>query len=615
MCGIVGFNWCDSHLLASMMKVIEHRGPDESGTFIDKDISLGHQRLKIIDLSSGKQPIHNENENLQIIFNGEIYNFIELRVDLEKKGHKFYTNTDSEVIIHLFEEYGTSCIKYLNGMFAFAIYDSTNKTLFLARDRIGKKPLYYWYDKGRIIFASEIKAILQFFQIPLEINIEAFKLYLQFRYVPIDETLISGIKKLQPSHWLLFQEGQISINKYWNIQQLSHNYSDEHYISEFLKLYKSAVDCRLVSDVPLGVYLSGGLDSASIVALMSESIDSINTFSVGFESSPDSELPYARKVAEQFGTSHHEFTVEDKDIRLIPKMVWHLDEPIGDAATLPTMILSKYAKKYVSVVLAGEGGDEILSGYDNQRIMMKCWKFHPIIKPFKKIFSHIQNYCSPDSNIHKILSTLSSQNFEVQYFTLNRLFMNNELKQLGISDSDITQISKFFPKTQMNHLNRIQYYGINTWLPHDFCMKADKMTMAYGIEERAPLLDYRLAEFAFSLPNHLKINNNAGKIILKKSMNSYLPRDIIYRKKHGYNAPMDNWLKDNLKEVLNSLIEENEHQLYQKQYVYQLFEKFQNTGLNYKANFWNAQKLWSILVFEIWYRIFIERVNYDKILL
>ena len=333
---------------------------------------------------------------------------------------------------------------------------------------------------------------------------------------------------------------------------------------------------------------------------------------MGFESQADTELPYARIVADEFNTDHHECYVTDKHLSLIPKMVWHLDEPIGDAATLPTMVLSQYAKKYVTVVLAGEGGDEALAGYDNQRIMMQCIRFNPLYHPLKSVIYRVRHCTSPNSNLHRVLATLSSQSLEQQYATLTSLFSRDELREMGIQDDNV-DLSRYYPKTPMDPLNTLQYFGLKTWLPHDFCMKADKMTMAYGIEERAPLLDYRLMEFAFSLPAHEKIRNGTGKYILKRAMEPRLPHNIVYRKKHGYNAPMDQWFKGDLKDVLGSLNEERNHSLYNAGYVEKVLADFQRTGSNYKMNFWNAQKLWSILVFEVWYRIFIEKTNFGLI--
>jgi len=594
-----------------MMDSIHHRGPDESGTFTDDAISLGHQRLKIIDLESGRQPIYNEDESVVVIFNGEIYNHRVLRADLEKRGHRFYTNTDTEVIVHAYEEYGIECVHQFNGMFAFAVYDSNKKMFFLARDRVGVKPLYYHFDQGRLIFASEIKAILQDHTISREVEPRAFKDYFAFRYVPSELTLFKGIKKIQPGYLLTLKDEMLEIKQYWDIFENTTDFSEDYYIESLYSKLFDAVQSRLISDVPLGVYLSGGLDSASIVAMMSKKINEIKTFSVGFEGSTDSELPYAKMISEQFNTDHHEFIVEERHLSLLPKMVWHLDEPIGDPAILPTLFISEKAKKYVTVVLAGEGGDEVFAGYDNQRIMDQMRKFDPRIKILKRIINQAKKLLPIESNWYRLLNVVSAYSPEQQYFELNSLFNNEEFIKLGINSRD-PKISAYFPRMQMELLNSFQYYGFKTWLSHDFCMKADKMTMAYGIEERAPFLDYQLVNFGFSLPKQFKINQGHGKFILKKTMESELPKSIIYRKKHGYNAPMDVWFKGILKDSLESLLDEKQHKLYDSKYVSQLLYKFQHTGNNYSMNFFNAQKLLSVYLFEIWYKIFIEDRDYKK---
>lgn len=612
MCGIVGFNWNDRFLLRTMMDTIQHRGPDESGSFVDSAVSLGHQRLKIIDLESGRQPIHNENETVIVVFNGEIYNHHVLRADLEGKGHTFYTNSDTEVIVHAYEEYGIECVCRFKGMFAFALYDAAKKCIHLVRDRVGIKPLYYSFDGTKFIFASELKAILKVPGLPCAVNVDAFHDFLKFRFVPGENTMVQGIKKVLPGYILTFVNNRISSHGYWDVTETVRSGTEEDHVNTLRSLLRDAVESRLESDVPLGVFLSGGIDSASIVALMSEGSHDIRTYSVGFESQDDSELPYARSVANLFGTEHHECLVTDKHLALIPKMVWHLDEPIGDAATLPTMVLSEYAKKDVTVVLAGEGGDEVFAGYDNQRIMMQCLRFAPLYGPLKPVLSRLRDLSSTESNLHRLFATISSENPEQQYATFTSLFTSSELKKLRIPEED-SDLTRYYPIEPMNRLNTLQYFGIKTWLPHDFCMKADKMTMAFGIEERAPLLDYRLMEFAFSLPGYEKIRNKTGKVILKKAMEGHLPRDIIYRKKHGYNAPMDQWFKGTLKNTMENFLEERTHDLYDKAYMQHLLEKFQHSGNNYSLNFFKAQKLWSILVFELWYEIFIQKIDYNKI--
>jgi asparagine synthase (glutamine-hydrolysing) len=347
---------------------------------------------------------------------------------------------------------------------------------------------------------------------------------------------------------------------------------------------------------------------------MSELTDSIETFSIGFEAIKDSELPYARIVAEKFGTTHHEFMVEDRHLELIPKMVWHLDEPIADAATLPTMVISEEAKKYVTVVLAGEGGDELFAGYDNQRVMMQVARashfLHPGSPAISPAINLFKRLIPLDSNIYRLFDLLSLQEQSEQYFSLNALFNRKELLRMGLSEMK-PDLSHCYPKG-MVLLNSLLYYGFHTWLPNDFCMKADKMTMAYGIEERAPLLDHQLVDFSFTLPVSLKLRNGSGKYILKKAMQKILPREIIHRQKHGYNAPMDVWFKGPLKDSLEHILEERSHSFYDRTYVTTLLKKFQKTGSKYQMNFFNAQKLWSILMFETWYKIFIDESDVNR---
>ena len=611
MCGIVGFSWNNKNLLKKMIKSVAHRGPDEFGYYLDDKISLGHQRLKVIDLKSGRQPIHNEDDCIQIVFNGEIYNYLDLRNDLEKKGHRFYTNTDTEVIVHSYEEWGINCVNYFNGMFAFAIWDSTYKKLFLARDRLGIKPLYYYFDGDKFIFASEIKAILEYEGIEREVDLNALNEYFTYRYVPTNRTMIKNIYKLLPGHILIFKNNEINVSRYWDLKESITNNSESYYTSKLRELLRESVKIRLMSDVPLGVYLSGGIDSSCIVALMSEIRDNIKTFSVGFGSEGESEVDYARFVSEYFGTEHHEINVNEEDLKILPEMVWHLDEPIADAATLPTYVISRFAKKEVTVVLAGEGGDELFAGYDNYKIMMLGHKFSKTIPDFlKPKISKVSKYFSDHSNAKRVFDLMCAKDEYERYSDVISLFNENEMNKLGFNKENSS--NNYFPNN-MKLLNKLLYFGINTWLPNDFLMKADKMTMAHAIEERVPLLDHNIAEFSFTLPTNLKLRGMSGKYIFKKAMVGILPKRIIYRRKHGYNAPMDYWFKHSLKDVLAQLLDESSHNLYNKENAMNLLKEFQRSGKSYKMNFYNAQKLWSILIFEMWHKMFIEGDRVKKL--
>ena len=608
MCGIVGFNWDDEKLLKKMVKIVEHRGPDESGYYLDNGISLGHRRLSVIDLFTGQQPIHNEDESIWIVFNGEIYNFKELRMLLEEKKHRFYTSSDTEVIIHLYEELGEDCVKKLNGMFAFAIWDSNKKKLLLARDRLGIKPLYYYINEKKFIFASEIKAILGFEEVKRDIDLNALTEFLIYRYVPGSRTMIKNIYKLLPGHILILKNNAFQIHKYWDLKENISNESEEKYAKKLKVLLEESIKKRLISDVPLGVFLSGGIDSSCVVGLMSKMSEDIKTFSVGFGPEVENELSYARFISEYFDTDHYEINVEEKDLSLLPKMIWNLDEPIGDAATLPTYIISTFAKKKVTVVLAGEGGDELFAGYDNYKIMMWGRNFSKLVPNFLKydFFPIINKRFYNFSNLKRILDFISAKQEYKQYSSVISMFNDYEMKKLGNFENENEIIKNFFSNNQMTFLNKLLYFSIKTKLVNDYLMKADKMTMANAVEERVPILDHNIVEFSFTVPTTLKLKGLTGKYIMKKAMQDVLPKQIINRKKRGYNAPMDYWFKHSLKDFLEQLLDNSSHNYYNKEYVLGELKKFQKSGNNYNLNFYNAQKLWSVLVFEMWYRIFID---------
>lgn len=366
MCGICGFNWSDQNLINDMAEIISHRGPDQMGSFVDTGVSLGHRRLSIIDLSEkGTQPMHNEDESIYIVFNGEIYNFVDLRNELEQNGHIFKSNADTEVIVHAYEQWGTGCVTRLRGMFAFAIWDSNKKQFFLARDRIGIKPLYYYFRSNKFVFSSEIKSILLDNEIKREIDPESMYYFFGYEYVPAPKTMFKGINKLMPGQTLLLKDGKIVFKKYWNLT-FSDTIHDEKIISEkMFALLKESVKLRLMSDVPLGAFLSGGIDSSAIVGLMSQMVDEpIKTFSIGYEDESFSEYEYARQISELFGTEHKEILVDPYSIDVFKKAVWHLDEPMSELSAVPVYLLCEEAKKDVTVCLSGEGGDELFAGYD-----------------------------------------------------------------------------------------------------------------------------------------------------------------------------------------------------------------------------------------------------------
>lgn len=596
MCGICGFNWDNKNLIIKINKSLRHRGPDDSGYYINENISIGHSRLSIIDLSEkGKQPIHNENNSVWISFNGEIYNYKEIKVELEKKGHVFYTNTDTEVIIHAYEEYGYACLNLLNGQFAFCIYDQDKEELFLARDRFGIKPLYYFIKDGTFIFASELKAILQY-KIKREINRKALNQLFTYRYTIAPDTILKHIFKLNPSHYLKFnlKTNQISIKRYFTLNiNNKQPYSLKNIPSELFELINDSVRLRMIADVPVCCFLSGGIDSSIITGLATKYNSKINTFSVGFETS--SELKYAKIVSDYFNTIHHQLIITNEDfLNNIDKMIYYMDEPIGDAAFFPTMLLSELVSRQFKVVLAGEGADEIFGGYDKYKMFYYGKKLSKIIPKMK--YRH---------DILKRISKYSELTDREGYIETIRVFDSEESNKMNLKPV----ILKKYWNNNGNTFQKMQFFDINTVLPEDFFMKADKMSTAYGLEERVPYMDHRIVSFGLNLPTKLKLFGWSEKYLLKKSFSKFLPKTIVKRGKRGYNAPMGDWFKNVLRYRFIDLINENNHHLYKKDFAKSIFTKVINSNNNYKRNFLLLQKCWTIFVFEEWYKEIFKNFN------
>lgn len=596
MCGICGFNWDNKNLIIKINKSLRHRGPDDSGYYINDNISIGHSRLSIIDLSEkGKQPIHNENNSIWISFNGEIYNYKEIKVELEKKGHAFYTNTDTEVIIHAYEEYGYACLNLLNGQFAFCIYDQDKEELFLARDRFGIKPLYYFIKDGTFIFASELKAILQY-KIKREINRKALNQLFTYRYTIAPHTILKHIFKLNPSHYLKFnlKTNQISIKRYFTLNiNNKQPYSLKNNPSKLFELINDSVKLRMVADVPVCCFLSGGLDSSIITGLATKYNSKINTFSVGFETS--SELKYAKIVSDYFNTIHHQLIITNEDfLNNIDKMIYYMDEPIGDAAFFPTMLISELVSRQFKVVLAGEGADEIFGGYDKYKMFYYGKKLSKIIPKMNYRY-----------DILKRISKYSELTDREGYIETIRVFDSEESNKMNLKPV----ILKKYWNNNGNTFQKMQFFDINTVLPEDFFMKADKMSSAYGLEERVPYMDHRIVSFGLNLPTHLKLFGWNEKYLLKKSFSKFLPKTIIKREKRGYNAPMGDWFKNVLRYRFIDLINEKNHHLYKKDFAKSIFTKVINSNYNYKRNFLMLQKCWTIFVFEEWYKEIFENFN------
>lgn len=575
MCGIAGIldikRKPENHVLLSMTGAMRHRGPDGEGIYIDGPAGLGHRRLSIIDLNTGAQPMSNEDGSVWITYNGEVYNFVELRNELENRGHKFRTKSDTESIIHAYEQYGEECVKKLRGMFSFCIWDAKKKTLFLARDRVGKKPLYYFYNKSRFVFASEIKAIIADRNIKRELDMSAVSDYFTYQYVLFPKTIFKNIYKLPPGHFMTVRQQpdnradiQIDIQQYWDIKYCpDYSVSENEWVEGLKEKLLDAVKVRLISDVPLGAFLSGGLDSSAIVAFMSRVMSQpVKTFSIGFEEADFSELQYARKIARQYGTDHHEMIVKPDAVELLPKLAWEFDEPFADSSAIPTYYVSKMARENVTVVLSGDGGDETFAGYS--RYASASWfyrwtKFAPY--PLRRIFfggvSSLMPYGMRGKGFLRHL-TLSPFEYykgmitqeDSKYF--DELFNKDVVSEIaghrgeknGILKSNNSMMEEFYNRyPNDDYLTKIQYLDTKTYLAEDILTKVDRASMLCSLETRAPLLDHEVLEFAARIPSSYKIRNSQKKYIFKKTMSEFLPSDIVNRDKMGFCTPLRHWFK------------------------------------------------------------------------
>jgi len=582
MCSISGFTWEDKSLIRKMNKILAYRGPDDNGIYTNNNISLGHNRLSIIDLSkAGHQPMSDKDGTIWIVFNGEIYNFKEIREKLEKKGHNFNSNTDTEVIIYAYKEFGPNCLSIFNGMFALAIWDERKKELFLARDRIGIKPLYYMCNGKNLIFSSEIKAIIQH-DIDKVIDLQSLNSYFTYRFIPSNKTIISRINKLLPGHYAIFSDGFLKIKKYWDLEWKISDKSEYYFINILNKLLFSSVKKRLMSDVPLGAFLSGGIDSSTIVAIMSKIMDvPVKTFTVGYGHETD-EFKYAQKVSNFLSTDHHELLLEYKKItRKLPSIIWQMDELHSEITMIPTYFLSEYAKKKVTVVNLGEGADELFSGYITYKIGANMFK--PVPKFLKKLV-YIWNY-SPFKKRDR-----------------NKLFKFSFTNENILNKYLTCKNPPHYPK---NFLNRLLFFDIKNELPNWELTRADRMTTAHGIEGRVPFLDYKIVELSTRIQARYKQPNFNGKFILKKLALNYLPRDIVLRKKQGFTTPMHAWIKENLEDAFEVIFFNNKKPFFDYNYIKQLIQKHKALTKPKPFKHYSFQ-LFILLFFDIWYEMYIN---------
>jgi len=621
MCGITGIildsakNNKPSVLLRAMTDAIVHRGPDDSGYFETKCtqgrtyVGLGHRRLSIIDLSTGHQPMTNEDKSIHIIFNGEIYNYLELHDDLKLKGHLFTTNSDTEVIIHLYEEYGLDCVKKLRGMFAFAIWDSKKERLLLARDRFGKKPLFYFHQDGLLLFSSEIKSILKFTEIKFAINDAVISDYLVYRYVPGPYTLFKGILKLQPGSTAVWQNNSFKTQRFFYPPDSKPNNKvilRNNVVKSFLDELDEAVRIRMVSDVPYGAFLSGGIDSSAIVALMTRhSSFPVKTFSVGFHEEQYNEIPYSRIIAEKFKTEHHELLITAEHLMdELPKLIFYRDAPVSETADIPLYLLSMYARNTVKMVLTGEGSDEIIGGYPKHVYE----KFVPIYQMFpsfirQKIFEPF--ILSLPYNFHRAKTAIINLGLSNEHDRLPRWFGSLTQKEVcKFLDPKFLMSSgneKFHFKTERetSYLRKILYFDQTSWLPDNLLERGDRMTMAASIESRMPFMDQKFAEFMSTLPDKYRINGRTTKWILREAMKPILPQEIIYRPKIGFRVPVNEWFRHSMKDFLyNNLT--GAKSLTKIYFHREKLNLILNEHISRKHN--HEKLLWCLLNLELWHQ-------------
>lgn len=623
MCGICGIVNLDSsepvnpRLVRSMTDMLAHRGPNDEGYFIKGSVGLGHRRLSIIDIGGGRQPIFNEDGSVVVIFNGEIYNYADLASDLAARGHTFKTRSDTETIVHSYEEYGDDCVASMRGMFAFALWDQRKKRLLLVRDRLGIKPLYFYRGSRFFAFASEIKALFELPGVKREIDKEAMDLYLSLRYVPGPRTMFKDIFKLQPGHSLALDSAGVRIRKYWDVSYPAHSPDrSKHAREEFEALLEESVRLRLVSEVPLGVFLSGGLDSTAILAVMSKIRrgDRIKTFSVGYHGSgPEEaecdELPYACIAAARFGAEHREVRLSPSDLSdFLPRMAWMLDEPLADPTCIPLFFLSQLAREHVTVVLSGEGADEILAGYGIYNRMLLLERVFRHFSPLTTAVAPWLARLAGDETTSSYIR-MAGLPLEARYRGVTRGFRSSlQRRLLGNGSSseawDNLFLSHFKTVADATPLDRMLYVDTKIWLPDDLLLKADKMTMANGIELRVPFLDHKLVEFAATLPPDLKLKQGRGKFLLRAAMDGVVPEAIMRRPKKGFPVPTSSWLRCQLKDFTRSALLDRDsacRQYMDPSTLREIVEGHQRGSSDFH------QEIWVLLAFEMWHRLFIDR--------
>jgi asparagine synthase (glutamine-hydrolysing) len=628
MCGIAGrYNFhtgrpVNEAVIVGMCDLIAHRGPDEAGVFTNGSVGLGHRRLSIIDLTpTGHQPMTSGSGLVTIVFNGEIYNFPDLRRDLEARGHRFRGRSDTEVLLAAYEEYGTECLSRLRGMFAFAIWDARDRSLFIARDRIGKKPLHYRVDGDGIAFASEAKAFFAEPSFAASPNLEAISHYLSYQYVPSPYSAFEGVSKLPPGSYLLARNGDVTVHRYWRLHYAPKQQIEEvDATRELLSQLREAVRIRMISDVPLGAFLSGGIDSSTIVALMAEqSGGPVKTYSIGFDEKDYDESPFARLIAERYATDHHEFIVRPDAAAIIPALAWQYDEPYADESAVPSYYLSQLTRQHVTVALNGDGGDESFSGYSRYAADSRLERFDRLPDTMRRAalalikgLPHRPSSGTWSTRTH-LWAARASASREMRYarrmmhFTpeLKRRLCIGELASVvARHDSSRILLETFHASDAVDFGDAMLDVDVNHYLPDCLLVKVDIATMAHGLEGRSPLLDHEVMEFAATLPLDLKRRGGQGKYILRQAVRDLLPPEIMHRKKMGFGVPLDHWFRGSLKEMASDLLlrkSSSQRDLFDNTVIRRMLDEHV-TG---KAR-WQDQ-LWNLLMLEQWFCTFVDQ--------
>jgi asparagine synthase (glutamine-hydrolysing) len=628
MCGIVGQartldRPVDRALIEQMCAALEHRGPDARGVHLDGGVGLGVQRLRVIDLQTSDQPIYNEDRSIVVVFNGEIYNYRELRTQLRAKGHSFATCGDTEVIVHLYEEEGPACVHLLDGMFAFALWDARNSQLLAARDRVGKKPLFYALRDGSLTFASELAALAAGGEIDRSVDPQALDCFLAYGYIQAPLSIFRGVSKLPPASTLLYRGGEIEIDRYWRLDYSRKRAAVDRsaIAAEVRETIARAVRKRLISDVPLGAFLSGGIDSSAVVAIMAEaSSQPVRTFSIGFENEDFNELPYARMVAERFGTEHHEFIVQPNAIEIVPRMVRHYGEPFADASAIPSFYVSELTRRYVTVALNGDGGDESFGGYNRYVSNLLAQRLArlpgPLLAGAGALVNRLPSGKAIDSHRSRIRRLFGSLALEPpERYARYMAYLNDaERGELYTDEFKMLLGERVAPSmiadpwaaaSGRSPLDVMLEVDVESYLPADLLVKIDIATMAHSLEARSPLLDPEVMEFAASLPPELKIHRLEKKVILREAMREWLPDEVLDRPKRGFGVPLVHWLRADLRDWSREILLDEAttgRGYFRTAAVREMLDRHADGRDDC------SMRIWALLMLELWHREFVDSV-------